>query len=110
MKPRRSQKSAVISRRWLSSCFSAPRRDDQIGHLRRQETPQPAHALDFAYLVGDALFELLVELLDLLRLSFHWSVLSRSSFSSRVFSMAMTAWSAKFCTSAICLSVKGRTS
>ena len=42
-------------------------RDDQISHLRRQEAPQPAHALDFAYLVGDALFELLVELLDLLR-------------------------------------------
>ena len=40
-------------------------RDDQISHLRRQEAPQPAHALDFAYLVGDALFELLVELLNL---------------------------------------------
>ena len=38
-----------------------PRRDDQISHLRRQEAPQPAHAFDFAYLVGDALFELLVE-------------------------------------------------
>jgi hypothetical protein len=35
-------------------------RDNQISHLRRQEAPQPAHALDFAYLVGDALFELLV--------------------------------------------------
>ena len=35
-------------------------RNDQISHLRRQEAPQPAHALDFAYLVGDALFELLV--------------------------------------------------
>ena len=34
----------------------------------------------------------------------------RNSLSSRVFSMAMTAWAAKFCTSAICLSVKGRTS
>ena len=43
-----------------------PGRDDQISHLRRQETPQPAHAFDFAYLVGDALFELLVELDDLL--------------------------------------------
>ena len=39
----------------------APRRDDQISYLRRQEAPQPAHAFDFAYLVGDALFELLVE-------------------------------------------------
>src|SRR5579863_177065 len=36
------------------------RRDDQISHLRRQKSPQPAHALDFAHLVGDALFELLV--------------------------------------------------
>ena len=42
----------------------APRRNDQISHLRRQEAPQPAHALDFAYLVGDALFELLVEFDD----------------------------------------------
>ena len=34
----------------------------------------------------------------------------RSSLSNRAFSMAMTAWAAKFCTSSICLSVKGRTS
>ena len=40
-------------------------RDNQISYLRRQEPPQPAHAFDFAYLVGDALFELLVEFLDL---------------------------------------------
>ena len=40
----------------------ASRRNDQISHLRRQEAPQPAHAFDFAYLVGDALFELLVQL------------------------------------------------
>ena len=36
--------------------------------------------------------------------------LRASSLSSRVFSMAMTACAAKFCTSSICLSVKGRTS
>ena len=35
---------------------------------------------------------------------------SRNSLSSRVSSMAMTAWAAKFFTSAICLSEKGRTS
>jgi hypothetical protein len=35
---------------------------------------------------------------------------SRSSFSNRVFSMAMTAWAAKFCTSPICFSVNGRNS
>ncbi|MGC1858797.1 MAG: hypothetical protein WA725_18855, partial [Pseudolabrys sp.] len=29
---------------------------------------------------------------------------SRSSLSSRVFSIAMTAWAAKFCTSSTCLS------
>ena len=34
----------------------------------------------------------------------------RSSLSSRTFSMAMTAWDAKFLTTSICLSVKGRTS
>ena len=38
------------------------------------------------------------------------SRLLRSSLSSRVFSMAMTACAAKFCTSSICLSVNGRTS
>ena len=38
------------------------------------------------------------------------SVRCRNSLSSRVFSMAMTAWAAKFCTSSICLSVNGRTS
>ncbi len=32
------------------------------------------------------------------------------SLSSRVFSIAITAWAAKFCTSSICLSVNGRTS
>jgi hypothetical protein len=39
--------------------------------LRRQEAPQLAHALDFAYLVGDALFEMSVELYQLLGLRFH---------------------------------------
>jgi hypothetical protein len=47
----------------------APRRNDQISNLRRQEAPQPAHAFDFAHLVSDALFELLVELGEFLRLS-----------------------------------------
>src|SRR5467141_5012369 len=37
-------------------------------------------------------------------------VRARNSLSSRAFSMAMTAWAAKFCTSAICLSANGRTS
>jgi hypothetical protein len=36
------------------------RRNNQISHLWRQEAPQSAHALDFAYLVGDAVFELLI--------------------------------------------------
>ena len=35
---------------------------------------------------------------------------SRSSLSSRVFSMAMTAWFGEIRTSSICLSLKGRTS
>ena len=43
---------------------------------------------------------------DSLKSSVRW----RSSLSSRVFSMAMTAWAAKFCTSSICLPVNGRTS
>src|SRR6478752_10550788 len=33
---------------------------------------------------------------------------SRVSVMRRAFSIAMTAWAAKFCNSAICLSVKGR--
>jgi hypothetical protein len=40
---------------------------------------------------------------------FCWSD-SRSSFSNLVFSMAMTAWAAKFLTNSICLSLNGRTS
>src|SRR5262249_27770437 len=35
---------------------------------------------------------------------------SRSSLSSRVFSIAITAWAAKFVTSSICFSLNGRTS
>ncbi len=46
------------------------RRDDQVGDLRRQKPPQPAHAFDLADLVGDALFELLIELGELVRLRF----------------------------------------
>src|SRR5262249_61391478 len=38
------------------------------------------------------------------------AVRCRNSLSSRVFSMAMTAWAAKFSTSSICFSVNGRTS
>ena len=38
------------------------------------------------------------------------AVRSRSSFNNRAFSMAITAWAAKFLTSSICLAVKGRTS
>jgi hypothetical protein len=39
-------------------------RNDQISHLRGQEATQSAHALDFVYLVGDTLFEVLVEFLN----------------------------------------------
>ena len=38
-----------------------PGRDDQIGYLRRKETPQSAHALDFVYLVRDTLLKLLIQ-------------------------------------------------
>src|SRR5215831_6831929 len=44
-----------------------PRRDYQIGDLRRQETAQPAHPFDLANLLDDTLFELLVELRYFLR-------------------------------------------
>ena len=88
--------------------FLCPGRDDQISHLRRQEAPQPAHAFDFAHLIGDALFELLVQLNDFAILQLAGSL--AQFFQHRAFSMAMTAWAAKFLTRAICLSVNGRTS
>ncbi len=68
MKPRRSQNSAVISRAMTFELLLCPGCDDQISDLRRQETSQLTHALDFAYLLGDALFEFLIELGEFLRL------------------------------------------
>ena len=44
-----------MSRRWLSSSFSSPDEDDELGDLRRQKTLQPVHALDLGDLLGDAL-------------------------------------------------------
>ena len=41
------------------------RSDDKIGYLRRKETPQSPHVLDFTHLVGDTLFKLLVELVEI---------------------------------------------
>src|SRR5262249_30542222 len=46
-----------------------PRCDDQIGHLRRKETSQLTDALDFAHLIGDALFQLLVQLVEIVEQS-----------------------------------------
>jgi hypothetical protein len=43
------------------------RGNDEVGDLRRQKAPQPAHALDLADLVGDAGFELLIQLDDFFR-------------------------------------------
>src|SRR6516162_7097776 len=48
--------------------FLRTRCNDQISHLRRQEAPQPAHTLDFAYLVGDALLQVLIEFSKFVRL------------------------------------------
>ena len=67
------------------------------------------HRLQLAGRTGDDLEHLGGRGLLLQRLG-RSSVRWRSSLSSRVFSMAMTAWAAKFCTSSICLSVNGRTS
>ena len=39
-------------------------RDNQISHLRRKEAPQPAHAFDFANLIGNTLLQMLVQLLN----------------------------------------------
>ena len=44
----------------------SPGRNNQIGDLRRQETAQPAHALDLTDLIGNALFELLIQLVEII--------------------------------------------
>src|SRR4029079_4931106 len=46
-----------------------PGRNDQIGYLRRKETSQLTHTLDFADLVGDALFKLLVQVVEIIEQS-----------------------------------------
>ena len=64
-KPGEAAQVAKQSRDLAAMAFQlllGPRRDDQVGDLRRQKTPQPAHALDLADLVGDARFELRIEL------------------------------------------------
>src|SRR5262249_40056615 len=66
VKPRRSQYSAVISRRWLSSCFSAPDATIRSATCGGRKTSQSAHALDFAHLVGDTLFKLLVQVVKII--------------------------------------------
>src|SRR5262249_564950 len=40
--------------------------NDQIGYLRRKETSQSAHPLDFADLVRDTLFKLLVQPIEII--------------------------------------------
>ena len=51
MKPRRSQKSAVISLRWLFKLLLSTGRDDKVSYLRGQETSKPTHSLDLADLI-----------------------------------------------------------
>src|SRR5262249_1534907 len=43
------------------SFLLSPGRDDQISYLRRKESAQLTHPLDFAHLIGDALLKLLVQ-------------------------------------------------
>src|SRR4029450_892704 len=43
--------------------------DDQIGYLGRKETSQSTHAFDFADLVRDTLFKLLVQLVEIIEQS-----------------------------------------
>ena len=59
VKPRRSQKTTVTSRRWLSSTSSSAS-EDKLGDLGREEAFESAGAFDLRQLVGDALFECLV--------------------------------------------------
>jgi hypothetical protein len=56
-----------------------PGGDDQISHLRRQEALQPTRALDFAYLVGDALSSWRLSSARTWDCTANWSVFSRSS-------------------------------
>src|SRR4029079_13825326 len=43
-----------------------PGRNDQIGYLRRKETSHLTHTLDFADLVGGALFKVLVQVVEII--------------------------------------------
>ena len=65
VKPRRSQNSATISRRWLPRIVLVAGRDDRLGKLRRQETAQPADALELADLGVHLGLEALVQRLHL---------------------------------------------
>ena len=78
----------VEERNLPAMAFELPlyaRGDDQISHLRRQEAPQPAHALDFAYLVGDALFQVLIRPIPLIAPEAVGSCLERSFEQPRIF-------------------------
>src|SRR6187399_2203898 len=46
-----------------------PGSDDQIGYLRRKKAAQLTHALDFAHLIGDTLFKLLIQLVEVVEQS-----------------------------------------
>ena len=96
---------------WIDALPSQQEQIAEVGFADAGRVRQHGveHRLQLARRTGDDLQHLLVAVCcssDSLRSSVRW----RSSLSSRVFSIAMTACAAKFCTSSICLSVNGRTS
>ena len=65
VKPRKSQNTTTMSRRWVSRMFSSPLRDNQFGELRRQKPFQLADPFEFAELRGDAVLQFAVPRRDL---------------------------------------------
>ena len=118
----RTKRSARLRGTRLAPVAVAELRGQVARRHRRSETDVPNFGLADASRVLQHGFEHRLQLAgraddDLehlggrgLLLSIGEIVVRASSLSSRVFSMAMTACAAKFCTSSICLSVNGRTS
>ena len=112
---RYSANAAGASRAWPQLRNASPSRSDMTAELGLADAGRILqhgleHRLQFAWRAGDDLAaprrSRSAAPATRVRSSVRW----RSSLSSRVFSMAMTACAAKFCTSSICLSVNGRTS
>ena len=71
VKPRRSRKTTVTSRRWRPERIFRTARHDQLRQLGREEALEPREALELADLLRHALLERPVQLGELGRLGLH---------------------------------------